>query len=36
MHQEGASLIIPRARPPQLAVGGLLERPIMARLDARD
>jgi putative nucleotidyltransferase with HDIG domain len=36
MHQEGASLIIPRARPPQLAVGGLLERPVMARLDARD
>jgi putative nucleotidyltransferase with HDIG domain len=34
--REGASLIIPRARPPQLAVSGLLERPYVAELDARD
>jgi putative nucleotidyltransferase with HDIG domain len=36
MHREGPSLIIPRPRPPQLAVTGLLDRPMVAQLDLRD
>jgi len=36
MHREGPALILPRPRPPQLAVSGLLERPYVAQLDARD
>ncbi|HEU5099756.1 MAG TPA: HD domain-containing phosphohydrolase [Roseiflexaceae bacterium] len=36
IQREGPSLIIPRMRPPQLAVSGLLERPYVAQLDARD
>ncbi|MBX7215297.1 MAG: HD domain-containing protein, partial [Thermoflexales bacterium] len=36
MQQEGPTLIIPRARPPQLAVTGLLDRPVAVPLEARD
>jgi putative nucleotidyltransferase with HDIG domain len=36
MQQEGPMLIIPRARPPQLAVTGLLERPMVVTLEAGD
>jgi putative nucleotidyltransferase with HDIG domain len=36
MQQEGSSLIIPRARPPQLAVTGLLERPMLMSMEAGD
>ena len=36
MQLEGPTLIIPRARPPQLAVTGLLDRPVAVPLEARD
>lgn len=36
IQREGPGLIIPRVRPPQLAVSGLLERPYVAQIDARD
>jgi putative nucleotidyltransferase with HDIG domain len=36
MQQEGPSLIIPRARPPQLAVTGLLERPMLVPVESGD
>ena len=34
MQREGPALILPRPRPPQLAVSGLLDRPYVAQLDA--
>jgi putative nucleotidyltransferase with HDIG domain len=36
IQREGESLIIPRPRPPQLAVSGLLERPVVMVLEPRD
>jgi putative nucleotidyltransferase with HDIG domain len=36
MRQEGPSLVIPRARPPQLAVTGLLDRPMALSIEAGD
>jgi putative nucleotidyltransferase with HDIG domain len=36
MQQEGPTLILPRARAPQLAVTGLLERPVVVPLEAGD
>jgi putative nucleotidyltransferase with HDIG domain len=34
--REGAALLIPHSRPPQLAVSGLLGQPVMAMADVRD
>ena len=36
MEREGSGLIIARPRLPQLAVSGMLDRPYVAQLDARD
>ncbi len=36
MRREGPALIIPRARAIQLAASGLLDRPMVVQLDARD
>lgn len=36
MQREGESLVIPHGRPVQLAVSGLMERPVAVPLDARD
>jgi hypothetical protein len=36
MRREGTGLLIARPRPPQLAVTGLLERPVVVDLAARD
>lgn len=36
MRREGDALIIPNGRPVQLAVSGLLERPMLVQVDARD
>ncbi|HNP70149.1 MAG TPA: response regulator [Kouleothrix sp.] len=36
MRREGTALLLPRPRPPQLAVNGLLERPVAIELEARD
>lgn len=36
MRREGDGLIIPNGRPVQLAVSGLLERPMLVQVDARD
>lgn len=36
MRREGAALVLQRPRPPQLAVTGLLERPVTVEFNARD
>jgi putative nucleotidyltransferase with HDIG domain len=36
MHHEGPTLLLPRGRPSQLAVSGLLERPMVVAMDSRD
>ncbi|MBK9710984.1 MAG: response regulator [Kouleothrix sp.] len=36
MSQEGASLILPRARAPQLAVRGMLDQPVAVSLDTHE
>jgi putative nucleotidyltransferase with HDIG domain len=36
MRREGDSLVIPSGRPVQLTVSGILERPVLVQVDARD